>query len=224
MPREFIDAFEDVYILTYLFQGSLMSSWLISSGLEHQCLTLNEGVLVSLVDGNGGGGKRFRDLITVWGGPETCAWRKKGKANPLSSSWFDNQIRDKLKPIKASAEYFFRSISQTAKAENAWTTFGKVKRDLAGDRYTRGFMPCNTKATNEYRHKKALFYGCNIFYQPLLKRYVEEKGLKVDQDAYALSEMLQWIWRSQIREGKPIHVFIPSERMRALFLAWLDRD
>ena len=40
-------------------------------------------------------------------------------------------------------------------------------------------------------------------------------------DEYALSEMIQWIWRSAIRDGKEIWVYIPSRRMRELLKKWL---
>ena len=46
-------------------------------------------------------------------------------------------------------------------------------------------------------------------------------GVPVYEDIYALSQMVQWMWRSRIRSGEPIHAFIPSSRMRGLFKQWL---
>ena len=46
-------------------------------------------------------------------------------------------------------------------------------------------------------------------------------NVELDEDAYALSEMLQLIWRSRIRKGESINVYIPSRRMRELFEDWL---
>ena len=43
----------------------------------------------------------------------------------------------------------------------------------------------------------------------------------MDEDAYALSEMLQFIWRSAIRDGKEIWVYLPSVRMRSLLEEWI---
>ena len=43
-------------------------------------------------------------------------------------------------------------------------------------------------------------------------------------DLYALSALLQWVWRSRIRRSQPIKLFIPSERMRDLFKRWLTAD
>ena len=34
--------------------------------------------------------------------------------------------------------------------------------------------------------------------------------------------MLQWIWRSRIRKGENINIYIPSMRMRQLLKNWLD--
>ena len=37
-----------------------------------------------------------------------------------------------------------------------------------------------------------------------------------------IGEMVQWIYRSQIRNGKPITVYVPSRRMRELLIDWLN--
>jgi hypothetical protein len=56
----------------------------------------------------------------------------------------------------------------------------------------------------------------------MIKGYFEDPRITVHEDLYALSEMIQWIWRSRIRDELPIKVFIPSERMRSLFVRWLN--
>ena len=43
-----------------------------------------------------------------------------------------------------------------------------------------------------------------------------------DENLYALSELLQWIWRSTIRDNKPVCIYIPSERMLNLLIDWLN--
>lgn len=48
-----------------------------------------------------------------------------------------------------------------------------------------------------------------------------ENNISVDENGYALSEMLQFIWRSAIRDGKEIWVYIPSIRMRELLKQWI---
>jgi hypothetical protein len=82
----------------------------------------------------------------------------------------------------------------------------------------------NAKATNDYIEKRSLAYLCNIFHQPIIKGFFEERGIMVYEDLHALSEMVQWLWRSQIRRGDPVTVYAPSERMRGLLKMWLAAD
>lgn len=56
---------------------------------------------------------------------------------------------------------------------------------------------------------------------PDIKQFVKHYPIEFDDDLCALSTLLQWIWRSQIRVGKPINIYIPSERMRELLLQWI---
>ena len=72
-------------------------------------------------------------------------------------------------------------------------------------------------------------YLVNIYYQVPVKRYFEYKNITVYEDLYALSEMIQWIWRSRIRGDEDGHkeaidLYIPSWRMRNLFKMWLDAN
>jgi hypothetical protein len=70
-----------------------------------------------------------------------------------------------------------------------------------------------------------LAYLANRFSIPEIRGYFESRGVDVYEDIYATSEMLQWIWRSAIRndqEPHDVHVFIPSERMRELLRLWLS--
>lgn len=50
------------------------------------------------------------------------------------------------------------------------------------------------------------------------------RNIKLDEDGYALSEMLQFIWRSAIRNGEPIEIYIPSKRMRELLIKYLNNE
>jgi hypothetical protein len=44
-----------------------------------------------------------------------------------------------------------------------------------------------------------------------------------EEEQFALIEMIQYLYRSAIRERKPINVYIPSLRMRELLKSWLNR-
>ena len=87
------------------------------------------------------------------------------------------------------------------------------------------WLYCGTKATNEYDYKDTLIYGVNRYCVPAVSGYLRDYGFPVKEDEYALSEMIQWIWRSAIRkpEGK-IRLAILPERMRNIFNHWLDGE
>jgi hypothetical protein len=57
---------------------------------------------------------------------------------------------------------------------------------------------------------------------PVIKDYLENDKFKYNEDDYALSALLQWIWRSAIRNGKKVKIYIPSPRMRQLLTDWLN--
>jgi len=59
---------------------------------------------------------------------------------------------------------------------------------------------------------------------PFIKNFFTMNNISVDEDGFALSEMLQFIWRSAIREGKDIWVYIPSIRMRNLLKQWIRNN
>ena len=78
------------------------------------------------------------------------------------------------------------------------------------------------RATNKYRMRTAVAYPINIFPHVSVKAFFAARGITVDDDKYALSEMLQFIWRSAVRDGKPVDVYVPSSRMRGLLKEYLE--
>lgn len=79
----------------------------------------------------------------------------------------------------------------------------------------------NCKGTNDYINCDTVVYMMNIYPNLSVEKYLNDKGGDWDRDEYALSSMLQFLWRSCIREGKPVTFIIPNPRMRNLFLDWL---
>lgn len=96
-----------------------------------------------------------------------------------------------------------------------------TKNGYGGPGYARGeFVEWNKRATNEYRDKRALAYLFNRFTHPDETVFFEENKIPVNEEVLALSDLLQWIYRSRIRDDKPIHLYIPSSRMRGLLKSW----
>jgi hypothetical protein len=116
------------------------------------------------------------------------------------------------------------------KGDVFWTVFKDWKDTMKGKGYIDSgtdlppFLPCNTRATNDYKDFTLCMYCCNIFKNPIDVRYMQSHDIDIDIDTYSLSEMLQFIWRGCIRQGKPMKVLILSKRMKELLEGWLYED
>lgn len=80
------------------------------------------------------------------------------------------------------------------------------------------------RATNKYAYKWYLAHCYDRHPNLSVETYLKEYGCPVDKNVFALSEMLQWIWRSRIRKGECIVLAIPNTRMHNLFLDWLNEE
>lgn len=125
-----------------------------------------------------------------------------------------------------------KRVARTQKAPGVkargYTSFlylpGKARTDTNIDKHGSCFIRCNAKASNEYRHKDVLVHAYNRFPLEPVRRFFHGHGLDFDSEHFALTELLQWVWRSAVRDGKPIQLAILSERMRNLFKAWLAEE
>ena len=70
-----------------------------------------------------------------------------------------------------------------------------------------------------YSTNKVIHYYLFIY---VIKQFFKENGVNINEDLYATSELIQWLWRSRIRKYESINVYIPSKRMRSLLIDWLD--
>jgi hypothetical protein len=143
----------------------------------------------------------------------------------LSKSWYErNKKNVSIKILKNNMLNFFKNIRGGKSSDNIWTTFKDYHSCLIGKGYTKGFLPLNSRATNEYRDRTSVAYPVNRYLNPFVKNFFTTNNIEVDEDGYALSEMLQFIWRSAIRQGKEIWVYIPSVRMRNLLKKWIEEN
>lgn len=101
---------------------------------------------------------------------------------------------------------------------------GKDGNEIAGDRSKAlsAYVPCNARASNEYSNKNVMIHIYNRYPMPTITNYLKSYDVQFSSEAFALNELVQWVWRSAIRNGQPIKLAILSNRMRDLFKTWLD--
>lgn len=223
-PIRCFEAFEEVYILTYMFNAQYQRYYYDMHKLEYTyyAVELNkESNTYKLVeyDKRKENVLRFKEMINIYEGKMNIV----GKYS-MSSTWFKDIDKNEkiINQLQNNVYNYFTNVVKGKSKSNMWTTLLHAKPLLKGKGYTKGFIPHNARATNEFSHKTNLAYIMNKYMMPLEKGYFEDKGIKVNQDAWTLSELIQWIWRSAIRNGKPINLYIPSKRMRDILEDWLN--
>lgn len=228
-----LKAFESVYILTFLFSSSIMAGYLINNDVSFDFCHVENG---SFADGY----KRvtqeekasFKELIEIYEGSYNDNWygktRKKDDRFLLSQNWFSKQSNSvRINQLRNNAYNFVRYKCKAHKEDVLWTSYKDYADALTSDKLTyqsrkSNWLAWNTKATNQYADRTVLVYLLNVFPNPLFKNYLENDNFQFNEDDYALSALLQWIWRSAIRNGKKVKIYIPSPRMRQLLTDWLN--
>jgi len=226
-PANVFEAFSDVYNLTYLFDGSLQKAYYDLHKIQYDFYSIvgdrTTGYDVMEYDQRYDQAdiKVFAKNVSVHDSKLNGIGRKIGTANPLSERWYRNNQRT-FGLLRNNLKNYFTHIVHGRANVNMWTTFKKHKCALQGNGYTSGFLSKNTRCTNDYRHKKNLAYMIDVYPKPEIVHYFKYQNVNMDLKLYALSEMIQWMWRSRIRQHKPINIYVPSNRMRGLLQDWLD--
>ena len=242
-PPEQLEAFKHVFILTYMFKGSVMASWLDHFQVPYELKTVSRltGALLAYWDE---GGRAFRHLVKLNDDPKINQMKSK-KTESMGATWFKKAPTKTLKKTNADMITFFKSTGLSNDKclyschmsdkglpilnPRGYVTSTKKKlsylmgiKDHTEKARDLNFIPVNMKASNLYKEREAVAYPFTMYPHQALKVFFQDSGIPFDEDRYALSEMIQLLWRSAIRDGKEVNLYIPSYRMRTLFLNWLN--
>lgn len=229
LPIAMVESSKRTIILSYLFKGSVMESFLKLKGVDIVPFTE-----VELMKDSDTVRKEAKELITFCSLPSTRAvsgWS-------MSSTWYStNATKDQLKKIGGAVRAVYRKVGRenlliTMPKESAVKEENKkanprlvIPREVNVDGV---FLYCGSRATNIYADKSVVLHAFNRYVNTVVKAYLQDYGSELDavpsDDLYALSEMIQWIWRSRIRNDQPIDVYILPTRMENLLKRWIDGD
>ena len=225
MNPHMLKAFNEVFMLTYMFDGQYQKAYLDFFGFDYQIVGVKR-------DENGyyfsdrpdePPPLDYQNLINIVDKPQLNAPGESKYA--LSKNWYARRPRnDKdIKLLRRGLRNFFEGAGGDS-GSRLWTCFKEEQSKLIAEsgRYRNNFLQISARATNEYRDKTDVAYMVNRFADPNVMKFFASRGIEIDQDAFALSEMLQWIWRSAIRDDRPINLYVPSSRMRELLIDWIE--
>lgn len=240
--------FKEVHILTYLFEYSNQRCMMDINGISYNIIGAkfgDEGYKFTDKPYVPEYAQQFIDRINIENSERLNAIGDDYYA--LSSSWYGEAIeveeetltwdteRDTLGRVQKEDRsgvanmgvhinsFFGKCRKDTPGCQVLWTSYKKGQKMIETNGFQRGFLSCNQRASNRYSDRTCLAYCVNVFPHPYMARYFNDKEQFLDRDGYALSEMIQWVWRSAIRtRDGSIRIYIPSRRMRLLFTCWLE--
>ncbi len=227
-PVEVFHAFKEITILTYLFDSQIQKYYYDMNNIEYEKIYTknisgytykfsNEYYEYPYI-------KKIKDKIHILEDEKLNMIGESETA--LSSSWYNREKDKKRKPLirtlKNNLTNVFTNKYKVPLEYKMWTTFKDHKELIGNKGYKTAFIACNLRAKNDFRDRTHLAYCINVYFNPHLKNYFLDHGVMVKEEEYALSELVQWIWRSAIRDGKEIWLYLPSSRMRNLLKNWMD--
>jgi hypothetical protein len=222
MPKELLTAGRTTTILTYKSEGSVLSSYLKKLGVPVEVANDHQR--------EEGFRKKAAELITI---KDITALSKlslshSGQLAGISNSSYCKTIGIALKNLRGRqlSGVLADNILITC-AKEGWYKKGneRVAGPFAsGSKLFKGanWVPKITRGTNDYAHCSHLIYLYDQHMNPYVARWLEDNSRAFD-DAYALTELIQWVWRSRVRKGQPITLYLPNPRMRGLMEEWLSK-
>ncbi|AOY60556.1 hypothetical protein [Desulfococcus multivorans] len=236
-PHEIFETFRDIYCMTYMFEGQIQKAYYDLFGVKYEYFDVqgSRDAGFKLVPGVDGRDTEMNALEMISGLidliPEddrlNCVGDEPGA---LSLSWYQRQTPAVIDLLRKNLGNYFKHKTKGGARSRLWATYSKFVRPLEGNGYmssnkdTSAHLAFNAKATNKYRTRFNLAYCCNVHLKPEITRFFDFHGVKIDEEQYALSVLIQWVWRSRIRENKSVTLYLPSSRMRGLLHRWLSGE
>lgn len=221
-PYKFFGHFQDVYVLTYMFDAQIMCYMLDFNDIAYDKLSASKtdsGYELAPYT-NAYDHEYYASRIHILDHKKLNSigdgyW-------DLSSTWYKKHANTgEVEQLSKNCYNFFRHMAHQTSDRCMWTTFKNCKDKVCPRGYKKGFLAQNARATNQFADRVAVAYTVNQFMLTPTKMFLQKNGIEVDENAYALSNMIQFIWRSNIRQGGEVDVYVPSSRMRELLLDFM---
>lgn len=231
LSSQVVKAAKSVTVLTYLFEGSFMEAWLDVAGIAWCYQSLDSGIDPSVIK------QRVKDHLIIESTKKLVNLNyPEGKylRSAYSSSWYKAND-ESLDEIKKGCENYLTKLRRYKVKYNVfWTTFKSYTETLQGRGFTKpvvvsddgerlsAFVSKNKRASNEYAGCNVCLYLVNVYPHGDISSYLSSQGYDIDMDKFALSEMVQFIFRGSIRSGEDMYLVIASQRMQELLEEWLE--
>ena len=174
-PKQIFQVFDDIYILTYLFKAQKQRCYFDFMRLNYQYLWVT-------------GDKPYNYQLSDRPVDYKMSWVKdaihicdKAKFNQIgnketsfSAAWFDKNAKTAGKQLGNHTRQYFETYLNVRTNAAMWTCYKSKatgKQRISVRNFTTSFVPCNIRATNDYRDRTALAYLVNRYLSPVEKQF-----------------------------------------------------
>lgn len=222
--KSLLESLEEVYILTYLFPDSEIEMFLNIHSIPYVYVGVrkNEDGKYEFSDERGPQSaymSRLDEMIHIESSEKMN--RIGDKKTALSMSWYQTCSDADLEQLRKNIYNFFRNRAPGSVEDRMCGTYKNCWGKIRSKGYWNSNVSFSQKASNDFRNRSVLAYPVNLFANVHVVNFYRDRGQQFDNDRYALSIMVQWIWRSAIRNGREIMLYVPSRRMRNLLTDWM---
>lgn len=220
-PPELFTCFDKVYLLTYLVDYQIISKYFVIYNIDYEKVSVVGGELRHF--GRTGIASNLIELYTSKSAEEIGFQKYE-----LTDSWYDRKDNEELiKSLHGSMRYF--ATSNKAKNKDImWTCYKKHYNMLSAKGFKNNFVSCNSRATNEFSNRHYIAYMINRYMNPIIKDFL--RGFSTDspelldefEKMWAVSELIQFVYRSAIRNGEKVKLYLPSKRMSDALLQFMN--
>ena len=219
LPIDVLLCSKRVIILTYMFEGSILEQFLTLHGVQWKPF---DEVSVPHIKPS-----EYAHLLTQ----VNDRYYKPYEKLKLSQSGWARMTPEDVKQVEKTLNNIFSGLHADVCAFAVPKYYvqrtGRMKNRLVKPRgkihqeKQQTWLYPKCRATNEYANKTTLVYALDIYPNAAVQAYLKDMGCEVDESKYALSQLVQWLWRGCIRNGEPMTVAVLAPRMRKLFEKWL---
>jgi hypothetical protein len=227
-PKELLVGGKSVTIYTFLAEGSVLVAYLNRLGIEYEHATDEEGLRTFK--------KHLFKNLTV----ETLhnidnrvrfkysySWQRNTRNTPkfrTVATKLKHLYGRKLKPKGILKEHILltcrKGLWYSGTQPNGVPIAGPFS-DGTGLLKDVNWVANTTRGTNDYADCSVAIYLHNQFMNQALLRWLHIKDKRAFEDAYALTELIQWLYRTRIRRNQPVTLYMPAPRMREILKAFI---
>lgn len=237
LPLSLIDCAKRFIVITYLFEGSVMNVYLKSKGYKFKPFAevklryTDEQIKVAA--------RRLINISTTKSVDAVMGYRQTYSWYTMSNRGSKEELKDIASAIRSVYRLYPDAVNRVLvtcpKSLIEAPSKAKGGRSVKHSKVPLQsiWLDSGCKGSNTYKDRDVVVYCYSKYPNSAVNYWMVDWEIgRLDYDKFALSEMVQFIWRSCIRDmeldengnligGKPLHLYITNSRMLEIFEKWL---